>query len=101
MLCAYYDCFCDSHALFEDKEIAHRPGYLDHLNQYHVINIDVAGFTSMVKKQYKAMGSVPELIEKRIQEELVSLYPEFGTESRLTDCLIRCVEKTGRHWNQL
>ena len=22
MLCAYYDCSCDSHALFDDKEIA-------------------------------------------------------------------------------
>lgn len=98
MLYAYYDCSCDSHALFCDKEIARSPEYLKHLNQYHVISIDVAGFVSLVKKQNKAVGNVPELIEKRIYEELVSLYPEFGSESYLTDCLIRCVEKTGRQF---
>ena len=74
MLCAYYDCSCDSHGLFDDKEIAQTEGYLAHLNQYHVISLDVAGFVSMVKKQHKALGTVPELIEKRIYEELVSFY---------------------------
>lgn len=98
MLCAYYDCSCDSHELFDDKEIAQTKGYLAHLNQYHVISLDVAGFVSMVKKQHKAIGTVPELIEKRIYEELVSFYPEFKTESYLTDCLMRCVEKTGRQF---
>ena len=98
MLCAYYDCSCDSRGLFDDKEIARTGGYLTHLNQYHVISIDAAGFVSMVKKQHKAVGDVPELIEKRIREELVSLYPELGTESYLADCLIRCVEKTGREF---
>ena len=95
MLCAYYDCSCDSHKLFGDKEIARTEGYLAHLNQYHVISIDVAGFVSAVKKQHKAIGNVPELIEGRICEELVSLYPELGTKGSLVDCLIRCVEKTG------
>lgn len=37
MLCAYYDCSCDFHALFDDKELARSQGYLTHLNQYHVI----------------------------------------------------------------
>ncbi|MDE6015311.1 MAG: AAA family ATPase [Acetatifactor sp.] len=98
MLCAYYDCSCDSHKLFDDKEIARTEGYLAHLNQYHVISIDVAGFVSMVKKQHEAIGNVPELIERRIYEELVSLYPELEKESSLADCLIRCVEKTGRQF---
>ena len=52
----------------------------------------------MAKKRHKAIGTVPELIEKRIYEELISFYPELGTESYLTDCLIRCVEKTGRQF---
>jgi len=98
MLCAYYDCSCDSRGLFDDKEIARTGGYLTHLNQYHVISIDATGFVSMVKKQHKAVGDVPVLIEKRMREELVSLYPEFGSESYLADCLIRCVEKTGRQF---
>lgn len=28
MLCAYYDCSCDSHSLFEGKEIAGTDGFL-------------------------------------------------------------------------
>lgn len=40
MLCAYYDCSCDSRELFDNKEIAVTEGYLAHLNQYHVINLD-------------------------------------------------------------
>lgn len=50
-----------------------------------------------IKKQ-NAIGSVPELIEGKIYEELISLYPELGTKSSLSDCLIRCVEKTGRQF---
>lgn len=96
MLCAYYDCSCDSRSLFDDKEIARSPGYLDHLNQYHVISIDAAGFVSVIKKQHMAMENVPELIEKRIYEELTALYPELGTESYLAGCLLHCVEKTGK-----
>ena len=98
MLCAYYDCSCDSHALFKDKEIARTEGYLAHLNQYHVISIDVSGFVSIAKKHHNAIGSVPELIEGRIYEELISLYPELQTKSSLSACLVQCVEKTGKRF---
>jgi len=96
MLCAYYDCSCDSHDLFDDRAIAKTEGYLKHLNQYHVVSIDVSGFVSMVKKQHKAIKDVPELIEKRIYEELVSFYPALETVETLTDAFVRCVEMTGR-----
>ena len=43
MLCAYYDCSCDSRSLFDDKEIARSQDYLTHLNQYHVISLDITG----------------------------------------------------------
>ncbi|MCM1089534.1 MAG: AAA family ATPase [Muribaculum sp.] len=39
MLCAYYDCSCDSRELFGDKKIAETEGYLTHMNRYHVINL--------------------------------------------------------------
>jgi len=51
MLCAYYDCFCDFHALFDDKEIARRPGYQEHMNQYQVINIDLTSFLSLAQRK--------------------------------------------------
>lgn len=51
MLCAYYDCSCDSHSLFDDKEIAGTEGYLAHLNQYHVLNLDITAFLSEAQRK--------------------------------------------------
>ena len=70
MLCAYYDCSCDSHELFDDKEIAGTQGYLAHLNQYHVINLDITGFISEAKRRRKPMADVPDEIVSAIHKEL-------------------------------
>ena len=70
MLCAYYDCSCDSHGLFDDKEIAQTEGYLVHLNQYNVINLDITGFISEAKRRRKPMADVPDEIVSAIHKEL-------------------------------
>ena len=44
MLCAYYDSSCDSRPLFDNMEIAGKQGYLEHLNQYHVVSLDITAF---------------------------------------------------------
>ncbi len=44
MLAAYFDKSVDSHALFDDLEIAKLPSYEKNLNQYNVIQVDVQGF---------------------------------------------------------
>ena len=44
LLEAYYDCSCDSHALFDGLEIARDESYEKHLNQYHVLYLDITGF---------------------------------------------------------
>ncbi|MCM1025171.1 MAG: ATP-binding protein [Roseburia sp.] len=98
MLSAYYDCSCDSRRLFDDRAIAGTEGYLTHLNQYHVVSIDVAGFVSGVRKRHGAMGDMPERMEEKLYQELVSFDSELGEEKSLADCLIRCVEKTGRQF---
>ena len=51
MLSAYYDCSCDSHGLFDDKEIARTQDYARHLNQYNVICLDITGFSSDMKRK--------------------------------------------------
>ena len=61
MLCAYYDCSCDSHALFDDKAIAQTEGYLVHLNQYHVINLDITPFLSAAQRKGVSLEDVPSL----------------------------------------
>lgn len=95
MLCAYYDCSCDSHELFDDKEIAKTEGYLIHLNQYHVINLDITTFLSQAQRKGISLKDVPNMIVDAIQTELRELYPEcIGND--LTDSLVRFVNKTGR-----
>ena len=97
MLCAYYDCSCDSHALFDDKEIALTGGYLTHLNQYHVINLDITGFISDAARMDMPLSNVPNMIADAVYRELTESYPELGGKS-LTDAMIGCVEKTGREF---
>ncbi len=95
MLCAYYDCSCDSRSLFDDREIAKTEGYLDHLNQYHVINLDITGFISAAASMDIPLFQVPNLITDTISRELAEGYPELSGKN-LTDALVDCVEKTGK-----
>ncbi|MCM1044948.1 MAG: ATP-binding protein [Candidatus Gastranaerophilales bacterium] len=97
MLCAYYDCSCDSHALFDDKEIARTEGYLTHLNQYHVINLDITSFISDAIRMDMPFSNVPNMIADAVYGELIEDYPELSGKS-LTDAMIRYVEKSGREF---
>ena len=96
MLCAYYDCSCDSRGLFDDREVARTPGYLTHLNQYHVINLDITGFISEAKRQRKPLADVPERIVEAVHKELKDMFPELPAGESLMENLSRCVEETGR-----
>lgn len=98
MLSAYYDCSCDSHKLFDKKEIAGAETYGVHLNQYNVINLDITGFISDVKRRQMPIGVVPNLIVEAIHNELVFADPKLAKEKTLSDCLIRCVEDEGRQF---
>ena len=95
MLCAYYDCSCDSHGLFDDKEIAETQGYLMHLNQYHVINLDITGFISDAERMDIPLSNVPNMIADAVYRELTEEYPELEGKS-LADAMIGYVEKSGK-----
>lgn len=95
MLSAYHDCSCDSHGLFDDKEIARTQDYARHLNQYNVICLDITGFISDMKRKKKPLDLVPDIIVETIQDELKSMDPELADEKNLNDCIIRYVERHG------
>lgn len=97
MLCAYYDCSCDSHALFDDKEVAKTEGYLTHLNQYHVVNLDITGFISDAAETGTPLSNVPNMIANAVYRELTESWPELAGKS-LKDAMIGCVEKSGREF---
>ena len=96
MLCAYYDCSCDSRELFDDKEIARSRDYLTHLNQYHVISLDITGFISSAIIMDMTLSNVPNMMADAVCRELTESYPELEGKS-LADTLIGCVEKSGKN----
>lgn len=97
MLCAYYDFSCDSRGLFDDKEIAGKEGYLEHLNRYHVVNLDITEFIADAAEADAPLTDVPKMISAAICKELAQPHPELHGES-LRDAVISCVEKTGREF---
>ena len=97
MLCAYYDCSCDSRGLFDDKEIAGTQGYLTHLNQYHVLNLDITGFISGAERMNMPLSNVPNMIAHAVYRELTEEYPDLEGKS-LEDAMICCVEKSGKEF---
>ena len=96
MLCAYYDCSCDSHMLFDDKSIAETDTYHVHLNQYNVICFDVTSFISIAKRLRKPLNSVTNMIVDAIHNDLLAMYPYLPAGLSLTECLLQCVEKEKR-----
>lgn len=93
MLCAYYDRSCDSHALFDDLEIARDPSYEEHLNKYPVIYLDVTDFTTRPIPR-KELTTV---MEQKVMEDVCEAFPdvEAKADDDLMDVLGRVVRKTG------
>ena len=96
MLCAYYDHTCDSHSLFEKYEISKDASYEQHINKYHVIYLDVAGFLSDLKRRKDTVQNVANEIAETIQREVIADCPEVSDNLRVSDCLVRYVQLTGR-----
>lgn len=90
MLCAYYDKSCDSHALFDDLEIAGSADYETHLNKYDVIYLDITG----IKGEYGAEKCL-DYAKDAIEKELSETYPEVEKGSSFDQTLLRTVEHTG------
>ncbi len=96
MLCAYYDCSCDSHALFCGKNAGKLKDYEKHLNQYNVVYLDITGFISEVKQDGGNIRNVPAKITESLRRELESAWPELREEISFLDCLAEYVRLTGR-----
>lgn len=96
MLCAYYDCSCDSHNLFNHRFIAETEAYSLHMNRYNVVCFDVTSFISVTKRLRKPISDVPNMIVNALHKELVEMYPYLADEETLTDCFLRCVDTEGK-----
>ena len=98
MLVAYYDALCDSHPLFDDKKIALCDGYLDYLNRYNVIYLEITSFISQARREGMTLKQVPDLIVKTLSKELDALYPSLPKDDTLYGKLISVTEMDGRRF---
>ncbi|MBQ9155416.1 MAG: AAA family ATPase [Eubacterium sp.] len=93
MLTAYYDCSCDSHALFDDKKIAGTQDYEKYLNKYNVIYLDITGFISEAKSKHQSLRDVPVMIQSALLKDLIAGGFEYIKGDSLSECLLRNVSK--------
>ena len=95
MLCAYYDRTCDSHSLFDSSIIANDDTYEEHINKYHVINLDITGFISESKKKGESLRDVPVKISEAVKREVEESFTDIGINDTINDALMSMVNKTG------
>ncbi len=87
MLCAYYDHACDSHCLFDDKEVAKTEYYGDCINKFNIIYLDMTNLLGKVTPE-----SLISFIEKSVTEELLAEYPKLKRGLTFDQTLINTVE---------
>ena len=81
MLVAYYSKGCDSHDIFDSLKISQTDHYLEHLNQHHVIHINMQSFLSNTHNIDKMI----QLLTMRILNELKQEYSiTFFDETNLS-----------------
>ena len=76
MLCAYYDKSCDSRELFQGLEIAQTEEFLQYLNKFNVIYLDVTWFISTVEK----IEDTVKYLQREVVRELRDAFPDMTGE---------------------
>lgn len=73
MLAAYYSRSCDSGMMFSQFQIAGTKSFPEHLNQYHVIFLNMQEFLS----ESSSMSDMLQLIRKSVLWDLLEEYPDI------------------------
>ncbi len=95
MLTAYYDCSCDAGSLFDEKKIAETKDYRKHLNQYHVIYLEITSFLSQARREEIPLAKIPNMIVRALSDELDFLQMSSRTDCELKEKLIEIAEQPG------
>lgn len=96
VLCAYYDCTCDSHTLFSGCAVTESAEYEKHINKYTVVCLDIAGMISELKKDHRSIRDITIYIQKVLKADLIDAAPELSGTQDVSNCLMQYVEATGR-----
>ena len=76
LMAAYYGSGEDTHELFQDLKIANHPTYEKHLNQYHVLMLNIQEFLS----RSKSVEGMLELLITEVTQDFKEIYPEINYE---------------------
>ncbi len=96
MLAAYYSKGCDSAQLFAGKKAEKAQSFRKHLNQYHVIRLDVQRFVETRRDLDTFIGEMESRIVAELARELE--LPDRGgcvSDQRLKDVLQQSFYETG------
>lgn len=96
VLCAYYDCTCDSHELFSDCEITTYAEYEKYQNKYNVVCLDIAGLISELKKDHRSIRDITTYIQEELRADLIETAPALAGIRDVSNCLMQLVEMTDR-----
>lgn len=92
MLTAYYGKECDSSRLFAHYKISKCDSYLDNLNQFNVIALNMQDFLSMTKDVDELTACVQTKVLEELREQFPNLIPE--EENFLSVALEKLYSKT-------
>lgn len=73
---AFYSCGCDSRALFDGLEVSRRDNWDANLNQYNVVQLDMASVMQTTKS-----GDVVGKVTEMVMPELRQLLPDAGSRA--------------------
>lgn len=95
MLAAYYSCAYDSRELFEGLKIAEDPGFLENLNRYDVIFLNMQQFVIRAREQ-----GVTEYLEQAVLEDIGEIYGDLFPKDTtiLAEALERIYAKSGKQF---
>lgn len=83
MLSAYYGKGCDSRQMFSQLKIAQSPSFEEHLNRYHVIQVDMNSFLCKTDPR-TGLSATPlravQFFQTDVIEELKGLFPDSVRE---------------------
>ena len=96
MLCAYYDHTCNSHSLFDDKEVAKTEYYEKCINKFNVIYLDISGVVSKMNTSDIPLRNVAMRIKELINQEIQNNFPDIPYYEDVSDAILAVTAKTNK-----
>lgn len=96
MLCAYYDCTCDSQDLFSGYNISEARFYKENLNKYNVIYLDITSFISNINSTGGDINGIVNDIQSAVIKEIVACIEDVDLNDSFTNIILKYVETTNK-----